>query len=130
MAWMPHIRRRLRALILKDWKSRRTMAKRLTKLGSVPDCVARHLRGAQVLVGAEPQFRGGPRTAQRVFRRTRPHVPGIAVAGLEPHDRRCPGAVHAATRISPGEITGAGIGVSTQTPASEEPDVRTTSPVL
>lgn len=42
-----HIRRRLRAIKLKQWKRKRTMVKRLIKLGVKPTTVWRHLYGGR-----------------------------------------------------------------------------------
>ena len=56
-----HIRRRLRAIILRHWKRRRTIAKRLIALGvNRTSSVEAGLSGPQVLVGAEPRARGRP----------------------------------------------------------------------
>ena len=50
-----HIRRRLRAIMLRHWKRKRTIARRLIKLGGKPgERVATDLLRTQVLVGAEP----------------------------------------------------------------------------
>ena len=67
-----HIRRRLRAIILRHWKRKRTIAKRLVALGVKPaGGVASGLSGPPVLVGAEPLPRGRPGPAQRVLRQAR-----------------------------------------------------------
>ena len=69
-----HIRRRLRAIILRHWKRKRTIAKRLVALGVNPRAVWHRSIGPPVLVGAEPRARGRPGPAQRVLRQARAAV--------------------------------------------------------
>ena len=103
-----HIRRRLRAIQLKHWKRKRTVAQRLVRLG-----VRRHTAWRRVYQGREslwalshdPAVDRGLRN-QRVFRRTRARVAGRTVA--VPANRR-PGPAHAGSGIGRGrEPAGSG----------------------
>ena len=72
-----HLRRRLRAIQLRHWKRKRTIARNLIKLGVKRDSVWRQLYcRTEVLVGAEPHARRRSGPAQRVLRQTRADLPG------------------------------------------------------
>ena len=67
-----HLRRRLRAIILRHWKRKRTIAKRLIKLGGKPgERVAADLLRTKVLVGAEPHADRRPLPQPRVLQSPR-----------------------------------------------------------
>ena len=84
-----HIRRRLRAIILRHWKRKRTIATASRHAGRQPaGGVAAGLPGPQVLVGAEPHQCGRPRPAQRVLRQARACVGGRPASSGAPADRR------------------------------------------
>ena len=84
-----HIRRRLRAIILRHWKRKRTIAQTPRQAGREPASgVAPGLSGPQVLVGAEPHARSRPRPAQRVLRQARADLPGRSASPGAPAHRR------------------------------------------
>ena len=113
-----HIRRRLRALLLRQWKRKRTIARRLIQLGVKPKTAWEGLRGAPLHVGAEPQLAGRSRTAQRVLRRARARVAGGTVEGASGSGRRRPGPAHAGAGIAAGGNAGDGRRGRPRTPAS------------
>ena len=66
-----HLRRRLRAIMLRHWKRHRTIARKLVALGVKRESAwSQVYAGSQVPVGAEPHARGRPRPAQPVLRRS------------------------------------------------------------
>ena len=106
-----HIRRRLRAIILRHWKRRRTIAKRLVALGVNRERrVEAGLSGPSVLVGAEPRARGRPGPAQRVLRQARADLRGRpASPGTRAHRRPRPattGAMGMTSRSQTGRQRG------------------------
>src|SRR5207248_8567127 len=94
--------------------------------------VAQHLSRTSISVGAEPQFRRTPGTAQRVLRRAWTRVVGGPVPGTSRPGHRRPSPAHVGTGMTAGGNTGAGLpGLNSWNPKRpEEPDVRPTSPVL
>ena len=63
-----HIRRRLRAIMLRHWKRKRTIASASSRSGVNPRAVWHRSIGPPVLVGAEPLPGGRPGPAQCVLR--------------------------------------------------------------
>jgi hypothetical protein len=53
-----HLRRRLRAILLRQWKRKRYIARRLIRMGARPDTAWRVVYGAQVPLGAQPLWPG------------------------------------------------------------------------
>jgi RNA-directed DNA polymerase len=97
-----HIRRRLRAILLRHWKRKRTIARRLIKLGGV----AAGLSGPQVLVGAEPHPGRGPRAESSVLSGTRARVPGRDAPPRTPARHRPRGATTGAMGMTSRSQTG------------------------
>src|SRR5437764_6276458 len=63
-----HIRRRLRAIILRHWKRKRTIVRRLVALGVNPRAVWHQVYQGRRSWWAEPRARSRPGPAQRVLR--------------------------------------------------------------
>ena len=118
-----HIRRRLRAIMLRHWKRKRTIAEAPRRAGrQAAERVAPGLCGPQVLVGAEPRGRGRPRPAQRVLRQARAVVRGRLASPGAPAHRRPRLATTGAMGMSRGrEPAGGGV----QQPAVPKSRIRT-----
>ena len=97
-----HIRRRLRALVLKDWKRKRTIARKLIALG-----VKRKTAWRSIYAGRKSPWsmsiagavERGLRNAY--FAERGPRLPGATV-GSRPETNRGPGAAHAVAGIGRG----------------------------
>ena len=101
-----HIRRRLRAIILRHWKrDRRSCGAHRPRVSS-DSARGTGLRGTQVPVGAEPHPRSRPGPAQRVLRRARAAFPGRSARPRAPADRRPRLATTGAMGMIRGRSTG------------------------
>lgn len=84
-----HIRRRLRAIVLKHWRRKRTIARNPRRpRRQAAERVAPGLRRTQVHVGAQPQPGGRQGHAGEVLHRARPDPPGRSAPRQPPRCHR------------------------------------------
>jgi hypothetical protein len=125
-----HLRRRLRALLLRQWKRKRFIARRLIRMGARPDTAWRVVYGGHKSLWALSHTGPVDYTLGKFFFAQR------GLLSVEALYRGQPRFVIAREQLTL-DLDSCGRkrrrrskGLSSPTPRSEEPDVRTTSPVL